>query len=176
MRRRRIRRRRTRGWGLSFFPIQRRYSKAPNPSSETNEETKRIRYPTFRQVIQVYKRIIEETGGEFGILSEGNLRFTLDFVKYYGEDVFDKVAYLMYNIVVLHPFVNGNKRTAIVLAEAFLRDNGWQLVYDEEEAKRFLLEIASGQRTLEDVKAWIKKHAKHISEERATQAGGNHEP
>ena len=77
----------------------------------------------------------------------------------------------MYNIVVLHPFVYGNKRTAIVLTEAFLRDNGWQLIYDEEGAKRFLLEIASGQRTLEDVKAWIKRHAKHISEERVTQSG-----
>jgi death-on-curing protein len=39
-----------------------------------------------------------------------------------------KVAALVHAISAYHPFVDGNKRTALVAADAYLRLNGYRLV------------------------------------------------
>lgn len=76
-----------------------------------------IRYPSVRQVERLYDQIIAMTGGEQGYISKSNLEYLLDTVKDIGERLdrrqalAKKAAYLLYNIIVLHPFVNGNKRT-----------------------------------------------------------------
>ena len=86
-----------------------------------------IRYPSIKQVERLYNKIISVTGGEHGYLSKANLEYLLDTVKDVGERldreqaIVKKAAFLMYNIVVPHPFVNGNKRTAYELVRLFLR-------------------------------------------------------
>ncbi len=52
---------------------------------------------------------------------------------------------LLYGIVTGHPFVDGNKRTALIATELFLKINGKELEYskdDEHLMERVLYDIA----------------------------------
>lgn len=120
-----------------------------------------IRYPSVRQVERLYAQIIAMTGGEHGYLSKSNLEYLLDTVKDIGERLerkqalAKKAAYLLYNIIVLHPFLNGNKRTAYQLVDLFLRLNGYEIRSNGPNAYQFLLDIASGRVSAADVDRWV---------------------
>ena len=120
-----------------------------------------IKYPSIKQVERLYNKIIRVTGGEHGYLSKSNLEYLLDTVKDIGERldreraIVKKAAFLLYNIVVLHPFVNGNKRTAYELVRLFLRLNGYEIKPNPEDTYRFLLDIASRSVSASDVDKWI---------------------
>lgn len=120
-----------------------------------------IRYPSVKQVERLYDQIIAMTGGEQGYLSKSNLEYLLDTVKDVGERfhrrqaLAKKAAFLLYNIIVLHPFVNANKRTAYELVKLFLRLNGYEIHANPGEAYQFLLDVASGKVSASDVDRWV---------------------
>jgi death on curing protein len=100
-------------------------------------------------------------GGEHGYLSKSNLEYLLDTVKDVGERLpkrqalVKKAAFLLYNIVALHPFLNGNKRTAYELVKLFLKRNGYRLNADADDDYEFLLGVASGKVSEIEVENWV---------------------
>lgn len=62
-----------------------------------------------------------------------------------------------------HLFIDGNKRTAFVSAEATLRLNRHRMVVKDEDAIQFLLNVAQGERTGGKVVEWIKHRLKMLS-------------
>jgi death on curing protein len=58
-----------------------------------------------------------------------------------------------------HAFVDGNKRTALVVSEGFLRVNGLKIVAPPEEKYFTFLHLADGTLTEEELTAWFAKHA-----------------
>ena len=120
-----------------------------------------ISYPTMKQIERLYRKVIERTGGESGYLSRSNLEYLLDTVKDIGERlgrkpaIIKKAAFLLHNIIVLHPFVNGNKRTAYELVRLFLQANGYDIVASSKDEYQFLLDVASGRASAADVERWI---------------------
>lgn len=117
-----------------------------------------VNYVSYEEALELHRRIIKETGGEYGVLNQGLLKFTLEFVSEHGKDLFDKAAFTLYNIAVGHPFINGNKRAALMIAELFLLKNGFKLVYNVDEALSFMLNVARGTLRLSQVKSWIMDH------------------
>ena len=71
------------------------------------------------------------------------------------EKIVKKAAFLLYNIVALHPFVNGNKRTSYELVKLFLRLNGYLISSNSNEVFRIVVDIASGKASARDVEKWI---------------------
>ena len=60
------------------------------------------------------------------------------------QDLIEKASILMAVISWSQPFLDGNKRTGIVSAIKFLRDNGYELDIkeeDEKEIRNILLDI-----------------------------------
>jgi death-on-curing protein len=110
------------------------------------------------------------TGGEHGYLNNSNLEYLLDTVKDVGERLHrkqaltKKAAFLLYHIITLHPFVNGNKRTAYELVKLFLRLNGYQIDSDPGEAYQFLLDVASGKVSAADVDKWVAMNLTELKE------------
>lgn len=129
-----------------------------------------IRYPSVKQVERLYDKILVMTGGEHGYLSKSNLEYVLDTVKDVGERLHrkqaltKKAAFLLYNIIVLHPFVNGNKRTGYELVKLFLQLNGYEIDSDLGEAYRFLLDVASGKVSAADVDKWVAMNLTELKE------------
>jgi len=120
-----------------------------------------IRYPTMNQIERLYRRVVEMSGGESGYLSKSNLEYLLETIKDVGERldreraITKKAAFLLYNIIVLHPFVNGNKRTAYELVRLFLQANGHDIDASSKDEYQFLLDVASGKASATDVERWI---------------------
>ena len=123
-----------------------------------------IKYPSLEQVSRLYDRTIDATGGERGYLSKSNLEYLLDTVRDVGERlprrqaIIKKAAFLLYNVIIVHPFLNGNKRTAFGITEAFLESNGYKLSFDAGEGFDFLVGVAAGKSSENKIEDWIARH------------------
>ena len=117
------------------------------------------------RVIDMHEIVIKETGGEAGVLFEGTLDFCVQKhqLYFYGfepyPDVFQKAAALMHCIILFHPFVDGNKRTGIVMASFFLENNNYRLIVTKEEAIPFTIKVAMGNAEISEVAGWLLEHS-----------------
>ena len=70
----------------------------------------------------------------------------------------EKAAALCLALVQGHPFVDGNKRTALVVSETFLvRNRGWLDATDAELVVTFLA-LAAGELAEEELADWFRDH------------------
>lgn len=122
-----------------------------------------IEYLTPEQVLFLHSRVIAETGGPQGILDLGMLLSALGRPQAsFGDqdlypDLLTKAAALFDSLVRNHPFVDGNKRTAIAATGIFLRVNGYQLTVENSEMVRFTLACAQTQLTMDEIVEWFVK-------------------
>ena len=58
-----------------------------------------------------------------------------------------------------HPFVDGNKRTAAVISEAFLMLNGVALSAADAELDIAILALAAGELTEDELAVWLREHS-----------------
>jgi len=126
-------------------------------------------YLTSEQVLFIHYRLIEETGGSHGIRDIALLQSAVarPMATFGGDDlypdIFSKAAALMHSIIKNHPFVDGNKRTAITAASLFLTRNKHQITAANKELERFALKAASTNIELEEIAGWFRKHSKPAS-------------
>jgi death on curing protein len=77
----------------------------------------------------------------------------------FGEDAYstvvEKAAALMHSLVLNHPFVDGNKRTATLSTLAFLRLNAMRVEWNESQALEFIIAIAEGKHDVASIAAWL---------------------
>jgi death-on-curing protein len=127
-----------------------------------------MRYLTAEQVLFLHARLITETGGSHGVRDLGLLQSAIARPQaiFEGVDLYPdlctKAAALLDSLVRNHPFVDGNKRTAIAAAALFLRFNGRQLTASNDEVAAFTLATAVGKVTLADITDWLCQHSKGI--------------
>ena len=125
-----------------------------------------MNYLTAEQILFIHYRLIEETGGSHGIRDIALLQSAIarpqasfDNNDLY-PDLFTKAASLMHSIIKNHPFIDGNKRTAITSASIFLQRNNYILTASNKELEQFTLKIASENIEIEKIANWFKKHTK----------------
>lgn len=110
----------------------------------------------------VHDRQLAEHGGLAGTKDEGLLESAMARPlnkQAYGEiDLCALAAAYAYGIVRNHPFADGNKRTAWIIARLFLSLNGVALAFDKADAIRMMLALASGKLPEGDVAAWFRTH------------------
>ena len=103
---------------------------------------------------------IVEHGGSAGIRDQGLLESALARPRNqaaYGEPAaFDLAAAYAFGIAKNHPFVDGNKRVALVASVTFLELNGWLFVAAEEDAVVAFLDLASGKLTEREFSRWLE--------------------
>jgi death on curing protein len=121
-------------------------------------------YLSPEQVLFLHSRLIEETGGEHGVRDLKLLLSALGrpHASFDDEDLypnlFRKTAASMDSLVRNHPFVDGNKRTAITSAALFMRINGYRLAVENTEMVRFVMACAQSQLSLDEMEAWFRRH------------------
>ena len=123
-----------------------------------------IRYLTLIEVLELHRRILEQSGGAFGIRDMGLLesaiaqpRMTFDGEELY-LNLIEKSVALGFSIIMSHPFVDGNKRTGHAATETFLILNGMEISASVDEQERVVLEIASGKLRREAFVEWLQQH------------------
>ena len=106
-----------------------------------------MKFPDKLDVITVHARLIAETGGTGGIRDEGLLESALAAAEnrhhYEEADVVRCAATYAYHLTQAHAFIDGNKRIAAAITEAFLDTNGFELTMTNEEIVQLFLQIAS---------------------------------
>ncbi|MCA1991375.1 MAG: type II toxin-antitoxin system death-on-curing family toxin [Coleofasciculus sp. S288] len=121
-----------------------------------------MRFLTLIEVLELHRRIIEQSGGAFGIRDVGLLESALaqPRMTFGGEDLYssllEKAAALGFSIIMNHPFVDGNKRTGHAAVETFLVLNGMEINVSVDEQERMVLAIASGELGREAFVEWLQ--------------------
>lgn len=106
---------------------------------------------TYEDIIEIHIDQINRYGGKRGIRDENLLHSAIAQPKstFGGKDlhksVFDKAAAYLFHICQNHPFIDGNKRVAVVSALAFLYMNDYEIDFDEEELEKMVRSVASGE-------------------------------
>lgn len=124
-----------------------------------------MEYLTLEEVLVIHRRVIQRTGGSGGLRDLGLLESAVARLQAsFGEeelypDLWSKAAALMHSLVKNHPFVDGNKRTAITATGIFLALNGHSLTASNEDVVDFTEQAATGRIELEAMAAWLEAHS-----------------
>jgi len=138
-----------------------------------------LSYPTVDEVLSLHERIVErgdET--ESGVSRRGDISYALTFVEdgHYGHapaTIHEKAAHLMRLLVANHPFVDGNKRTALATVTVFYGLNGYDLDYDDD-VREHLKSFATDERSVDvqEVVAYLRRNAEPPEEGDRSQHNG----
>lgn len=117
---------------------------------------------SFDEALRLYQAILRETGGEYGFVSEGTLRYILDALTWMRGDVFSKAAYVIREIAARRPLVNGNKRLAFALGALLLRRAGYELSVGSDETIALMLRVARAEMPSEELESWLRSRSNKI--------------
>lgn len=122
-----------------------------------------IRYLSYQYVIEVHDQLIAEYGGRRGILNEGLLRSALEMPKacFNGKELhrtlFDKAAAYLFHFIQNHPFLDGNKRTASMIAMVFFSSNSKKEVsISDAEYQELILGVAQGKVSKKEITKFFR--------------------
>lgn len=123
-----------------------------------------MRYLTFNEVLELYGRIMEQSGGSVGIHDVGALESALaqPRMTFGGEELYptivEKASALGFSIIKNHPFLDGNKRIGHAVMETFLILNGHEIEAAVDEQESIISQVASGQLGRAAFTDWLRDH------------------
>jgi death-on-curing protein len=116
------------------------------------------------EVLVAHSRQLAEHGGSDGLRDETLLESALSKprnVFAYASSVTlpQLAASYAFELARNHAFIDGNKRSALVVSEGFLRLNGLKIVSTPEEKYFTFLHLADGSLSEDELAIWFTKHA-----------------
>lgn len=120
-------------------------------------------HPSLDEVLAAHARLIRTFGGVPGVRDLGALEAALARPQTgYYQDVVEEAAALLESLSQNHPFIDGNKRTAIAVTAAFLRINGYyRLQFEDLDAYRFLMNLyEANDFHFARLLPWLRDHTK----------------
>jgi death-on-curing protein len=120
---------------------------------------------TTEDILFIHEQEIQKAGGDPGIREEQDVQACADaprasFDGEYLNDLFEMAASYIICLTIRHPFVDGNKRTALASALTFLYLNGYEVEesYDLELAD-LVLAFLSKDISKEEVAKHLKQNS-----------------
>jgi len=121
-------------------------------------------FPEKLDVLTVHATLIAETGGTGGLRDEALLESALAAAEnryhYEAADGVRCAATYAYHLTQSHAFLDGDKRVAAAITEAFLETNGFELTMTNEELVDLFLAIASTKLSREQVEQRLREKVK----------------
>jgi death-on-curing protein len=113
-------------------------------------------------ILAIHDEQLAEHGGSTGLrdpgLLDSALARPLNRAGYEAPDIAELAAVYALGIAQNHPFIDGNKRTAFVALEVFLRLNGGVFTVGDAEAVVMMLAMAAGELPDAEFIAWVRMH------------------
>lgn len=110
--------------------------------------------------LAIHDRQLAEHGGGTGVRDIGMLESALgrpvNRWAYGEDDPAALAAAYAFGVARNHPFIDGNKRTAWVLARLFLAINGHSLSFAPEDAIATVLALAAGELAEDELADWFR--------------------
>lgn len=111
-------------------------------------------------VLAIHDEQISEHGGIGGVrdlaVVDSALARPLNLVAYGNPDAAALAAAYAFGLSSNHGFLDGNKRTAYVVAESFLDLNGYVMEASDEAVVSTMLAVASGVMPEEQLAKWFR--------------------
>ncbi len=120
---------------------------------------------TAEDILFIHEQGIQKAGGDPGIREEQDIQACADAPKAsfdgeYRNDLFEMAASYIIWLTIRHPFVDGNKRTALASALTFLYLNGYEIEESNDlELADLVLYFLSRDISKEDVAEHLKENA-----------------
>ena len=104
---------------------------------------------------------LAEHGGADGVrdigLFESAMARPQNRAAYGDVDAASLAANYAFGIARNHPFIDGNKRTALVVCELFLAKNGLLVDSGDAETLAIFLDLAAGELTEDELADWFRE-------------------
>src|SRR5579859_8153581 len=115
------------------------------------------KYLSLKEILRLHFQVIEDFGGPHGVRDEGRLASLVYAPKQevFGveqyPDIYQKAAVYIRNLIGDHPFVDGNKRTAVTATGIFLSRNGLKLTATPKQLEDFAIHIATKKPEISEI-------------------------
>jgi death on curing protein len=122
-----------------------------------------ILFLTLAEAIEIHTDQIHRYGGQSGVRDLGLLESALaqPEASFAGEwlhgDIYEMAAAYAYHLCQNHPFVDGNKRTALTTALVFLELNGISILDPRGRLENAMIRMASGEMNKENFAKVLRK-------------------
>ena len=119
----------------------------------------------IEEVLALHDDQIRRYGGVAGVRDMGLLSSSVAMPRatFGGEllhqSLFEMAAAYLFHIARNHPFLDGNKRTALAAALAFLWLNDREIEAGGDELTELVLGVAAGRVSKAEVAVFLKSHA-----------------
>jgi death-on-curing protein len=125
-----------------------------------------MRLLSLEHILQIHILLIKETGGSNGVRDLGRLESVIasqsQFV--FGEELYsgfyEKSAAIIKGIIADHPFVDGNKRTAMLAGLTFLGANNIHFLGKKGSIENYAVKIAVEHLTIKEIASWLKQNCR----------------
>ena len=124
---------------------------------------KDIHFPTLAEVVDIHCNQIRLYGGLPGIRNVNHLSsaIAMPHASFHGEylhnDIYEMAAAYAFHIGKNHPFIDGNKRTALVSALVFLELNGISISDSQGKLYDAMLDLSTGKLNKSEFASILRK-------------------
>ncbi|HEX8847812.1 MAG TPA: type II toxin-antitoxin system death-on-curing family toxin [Pyrinomonadaceae bacterium] len=121
-----------------------------------------MRYLTLKEILELQRRIIEQSGGLAGIRDVGMLESALaqPLMTFGGAELYptivEKASALGFSLIKNHPFLDGNKRIGHAAMETYLVLNKHEIDASVDEQEQVILKVASGELGRAEFTEWLR--------------------
>ncbi|WP_313692420.1 type II toxin-antitoxin system death-on-curing family toxin [Halorarum halobium] len=137
-----------------------------------DEESGSISYLSTADIRDIHELIVESSAETTaGVASPGNIEYAVEHIQegHFGqvpESLHEKASQLLRLIGANHPFVDGNKRTALMSTRIFYALNGLRFNYDRT-IKEILKALATDEGSVDedDVIEHLRAHTEPLAPE-----------
>jgi len=122
-----------------------------------------IRFLSTADVLESHRETVALEGGTPGVRDLGLLESAVAMPQQrFGgvclhPDLAATIAAYLYHLSGNHPFLDGNKRVAVIAAIVFLEVNGVPFVVEPDDLERIVMRVASSQMSKADLIRWFRK-------------------
>jgi death on curing protein len=116
----------------------------------------------LQDVLNIHNILIDKFGGSKGVRDQGSLESAINrpFATFEKHDLYptpsDKAAAILESILINHPFIDGNKRTAYVLMRLLLLNYGFDILADQDDKYKMVISASKGDLRFDGIKNWIE--------------------
>ena len=130
-----------------------------------------IEFPTEEQITNLNSGLVSRSGENHGLINRAGLLSALGRPlhgsggHYFYKSIHEMAAALLESLANNHPFVAGNKRTAMMAMEVFLHRNGHVLIATDDEKYVFIVEVVTHGLDFAETVQWLQHHCHCIEPE-----------
>lgn len=123
-----------------------------------------ILFLDVKGVLLIHEDAIRKDGGLAGVRDRGLLESAVAMPRqqfggcYLHDSPAAMAAAYLYHIAQNHPFLDGNKRAAVMAAYVFLDNNGWEVTAAPAELEAMTRGVAEGLMSKDALTQWLQNH------------------